>query len=138
MGMGLGGGPGRHQAMSEINVTPLVDIMLVLLIIFMVTAPLLQQGVEVNLPEEDTAALSTTNAEPLVVSVTRDGQPSIEGRTVTMETLVEKLTAIRNNRPDLTIFIRGDKDTAYGSVMAVMAGLQRAGFTQIGLVTEPQ
>jgi biopolymer transport protein TolR len=136
MGMGVSGGQGpeRFRAMGEINVTPL-DIMLVLLIIFMVAAPLMTQGVEVALPE--TAANSmASNEEPLIISVTANGQASIESRVVSLEEMEVKVRAIRQNNPKLPIYIRGDRSADYGAVVVVMARLQQAGITQVGLVTE--
>ena len=140
MSMGLNldeqGPDHRFSAMSEINVTPLVDIMLVLLIIFMVAAPLMTQGVEVDLPDADTKAL-TSDIEPLVVSVAPDGTPYIEEKPVTATELASRITAIRNNHPKLPVYVRGDHKATYGAVMKVMAQLQNAGVSQVGLVTEP-
>ncbi|MBF0310567.1 MAG: protein TolR [Magnetococcales bacterium] len=138
MGMGVGGqGSDRHRPMGDINVTPLVDIMLVLLIIFMVAAPLLTQGVEVDLPKAESSPLSTDN-EPLIVSVTRDGSPAIEEKRVTFEELRVRINAIKRTNPKLVVYVRGDRLTSYGQVMAVMAYLQEAGVSQVGLVTEPR
>ncbi|MBF0453852.1 MAG: protein TolR [Magnetococcales bacterium] len=138
MGVNLndGGGPdNRYSAMSEINVTPLVDIMLVLLIIFMVAAPLMTQGVEVNLPKAKTTTLAS-NREPLVVTVSQDGTPYIEQNAVTIAELKEKISHIRQTNPDLPVYVRGDKKAEYGAVMKVMSHLQQAGIEKIGLVTE--
>ncbi len=137
MGLNLDSqGPDRYSAMSEINVTPLVDIMLVLLIIFMVAAPLMTQGVEVDLPDADAKALST-GKEPLIVSVASDGTPYIEERSISIEALAAKIAAIKKNNPTLPVYVRGDHQATYGSVMKVMAQLQSAGVSQLGLVTEP-
>jgi biopolymer transport protein TolR len=137
MGVNLdgGGSENRYVAMSEINVTPLVDIMLVLLIIFMVAAPLMTQGVEVNLPKAKTSALAS-NAEPLVISVSKDGTPYIEQNPISIDGLKEKIIRIRQANPDLPVYVRGDKLAQYGAVMQVMAHLQQAGIEKIGLVTE--
>ncbi|MBF0627017.1 MAG: protein TolR [Magnetococcales bacterium] len=138
MGMGTGANSGsdRLHTMSEINVTPMVDIMLVLLVIFMVTAPLLTQGVEVNLPDSEASALST-DQEPLVISVTASGATYIEDRAVTVTEMVDKIRAIRKNNPTFPVYVRGDRSAAYGSIMAVMAQLQMAGVDRVGLITEP-
>ncbi|MBF0383237.1 MAG: protein TolR [Magnetococcales bacterium] len=138
MGLNLdeGGGSGNsYSAMSEINVTPLVDIMLVLLIIFMVAAPLMTQGVEVNLPKAATGALAS-NSEPLVVTVSRDGTPYIEQNRLSISALKDKITLIRKANPNVPVYVRGDKKAEYGAVMKVMAHLQQAGIEKIGLVTE--
>ncbi|MEO5330585.1 MAG: protein TolR [Magnetococcus sp. YQC-5] len=136
MGSSMNQGSDRFGAMSEINVTPMVDIMLVLLVIFMVTAPLLTQGVEVNLPDSQANALST-DQEPLVVSVASNGTTYIESRAVTVTEMTEKIRAIRKNNPNFPIYVRGDRAVAYGSVMAVMSQLQQAGVDRVGLITEP-
>ena len=102
---------GQDGPVSEINVTALVDVMLVLLIIFMVTAPLLTQGVEVNLPKTSADPLPT-QAEPLVISVTAQGTPAIETRNITMDEMVIKVRAIRQQNPTIQIYVRGDKDAA--------------------------
>ncbi|MBF0446765.1 MAG: protein TolR [Magnetococcales bacterium] len=138
MGVNLDGGSGpenRYGAMSEINVTPLVDIMLVLLIIFMVAAPLMTQGIEVNLPKAQTNALAS-NMEPLVVSVSRDGNAFIEQNPVTIVELKDKIFRIRQTNPNLPVYVRGDNQAEYGAVMQVMAQLHQAGIDKIGLVTE--
>ncbi|MBF0418518.1 MAG: protein TolR [Magnetococcales bacterium] len=135
MNMG-GSGSDRVSTMSEINVTPLVDVMLVLLVIFMVTAPLLTQGVEVNLPDSEANAMSTEH-EPLVISVTANGSTYIEERAVTVTEMVDKIRGIRANNPNFPVYVRGDRNAAYGSIMTVMAQLQMAGVDRVGLITEP-
>ena len=138
MGMGLGGGgSGRHQAMSDINVTPLVDIMLVLLIIFMVTAPLMTQGVDLDLPDANAQAIAS-DEEPLIVSVTPDGRTYLEERLIGAQELSDKISAIRRTKPNLVVFVRGDREANYGTVMEVMVQLQQAGVKRVGLVTEPE
>jgi biopolymer transport protein TolR len=129
------GGRGRRGALSEINVTPLVDVMLVLLIVFMVTAPLLTVGVPVDLPKTRAPALGQ-DKEPLSVTVSRDGKIYLQKEVVTAEALVPKLQAISQNGYDQRIFVRGDKTVDYGRVMVVMGLLASAGFTHIGLVTD--
>lgn len=131
----LGGGASRnHRVMSEINITPFVDVMLVLLVIFMVTAPLLTAGVQVDLPEEDTKPLPGQD-EPLSISVDRQGRIFIQETQVELDELVPKLQAITKRNKDARIFVRGDQSIEYGNVMAVMATITQAGFTKIGLVT---
>jgi len=125
----------RSPAMSEINVTPFVDVMLVLLIVFMVTAPLLTVGVPVDLPKTRAPALGQ-DKEPLSVTVSRDGKIYLQKEVVTADALVAKLQAISQNGYDQRIFVRGDKTVDYGRVMVVMGLLASAGFTHIGLVTD--
>ena len=144
MAMGLsqkrnGGGRrarGRSAPMSEINVTPFVDVMLVLLIVFMVTAPLLTVGVPVDLPETRARALGQ-DSEPLAVSVDAQGRIYLQDTLTEVDELVPKLRAITANGYDQRIFVRGDRAVDYGAVMQVMGLLNEAGFTRIGLVTEP-
>jgi biopolymer transport protein TolR len=126
---------GRIRPMSEINVTPFVDVMLVLLIVFMVTAPLLTVGVPVDLPKTRAQPLSQ-DREPLAVSVRRDGRIYLQKVPVAEADLVPRLTAIATNGYDQRIFVRGDKAVDYGRVMEVMALISSAGFTHIGLVTD--
>ena len=125
----------RARPLSEINVTPFVDVMLVLLIVFMVTAPLLTVGVPVDLPKTKAQALSQ-DREPLSVSVRRDGSIYLQNTRVAEDDLVPRLTAIAANGYDQRIFVRGDKSVDYGRVMQVMALISAAGFTHIGLVTD--
>lgn len=120
--------------MSEINVTPFVDVMLVLLIIFMVTAPLLTVGVEVNLPETEAGAVAGDD-EPLAISVDADGVIYLQDTVVELETLVPRLRAITGENPDVRIFIRGDAAIDYGSVMRVMGQVNGAGYTRVALIT---
>ena len=124
----------RHAMMSEINVTPFVDVMLVLLIIFMVAAPLLTTGVPVDLPETDAAPMNSEN-QPLVVSVDGQGRIFIQEEEIAYGDLVAKLQAIRSTGSDARIFVRGDKTIDYGTVMRVMARIQAGGFSNVGLVT---
>ena len=125
----------RARPLSEINVTPFVDVMLVLLIVFMVTAPLLTVGVPVDLPKTKAQALSQ-DREPLTVSVRRDGNIYLQNTRVAEDDLVPRLTAIAANGYDQRVFVRGDKAVDYGRVMQVMALISAAGFTHIGLVTD--
>ncbi len=126
-----------HVPMSEINVTPFVDVMLVLLIIFMVAAPLLTVGVPIELPETQARELQGDN-EPLTVTVQPDGKVYLQETEIELDTLVTKLQAIAKNGFEERIFVRGDKAVGYGRVMEVMGTLNRAGFKRIGLVTAPQ
>jgi len=129
------GGRKRSRPMAEINVTPFVDVMLVLLIVFMVTAPLLTVGVPVDLPKTLAQALGQ-DREPLSVTVRRNGSIYLQNTPVDEDDLVPKLTAIAGNGYDQRIFVRGDKSVDYGRVMEVMALISAAGFTHIGLVTD--
>ena len=134
-GMSSRRGRRRGRVMAEINVTPFVDVMLVLLIVFMVTAPLLTVGVPVDLPKTRAPALGQ-DREPLSISVTRDGKIYLQKQLVPQDELVPKLQAISNNGYDQRIFVRGDKSVDYGRVMEVMGLLSAAHFTHIGLVTD--
>ncbi len=123
-----------HMPMSEINVTPFVDVMLVLLVIFMVTAPLLTVGVEVNLPKTQAGNISGSD-EPLAITVKADGAVFLQDTAVEMETLVPRLNAISGANPDARIFIRGDSATNYGRVMEVMGTINAAGYSRVALIT---
>ena len=123
-----------HVPMSEINVTPFVDVMLVLLIVFMVAAPLLTVGVPIELPETQARELQGDN-EPLTVTVKQDGRIFLQETEIDIDTLAPKLTAIAKNGFDERIFVRGDRQVDYGTVMKVMGVLNKAGFRRIGLVT---
>jgi len=125
------------EPMGEINVTPLVDVMLVLLIIFMVTAPLLTQGVNVDLPEAEAPSLQQ-NIEPLVVTIRANGNIYIQKHDIDIKQLAPRIQAMRKAKPDLPVFIRGDAKTPYGRVAEVMALLESAGIKKVGLVTEPR
>ena len=132
---GRGRRSARRRPMAEINVTPFVDVMLVLLIVFMVTAPLLTVGVPVDLPKTRAQALGQ-DREPLSVTIRHGGQIYVQNTQVSDDELVPKLTAISGNGYDQRIFVRGDKAVDYGRVMEVMAMISAAGFTHIGLVTD--
>ena len=127
----------RAKPMSEINVTPFVDVMLVLLIIFMVAAPLLTVGVQIDLPETAAQQIDS-EAEPLTVTVTADGQVFLQEAEVPLEELVDRLTAIAAQGIDERVFVRGDRDVDYGSVMQVMGRLNAAGFRRLALVTDQE
>jgi biopolymer transport protein TolR len=129
----------RRPVMSEINVTPMVDVMLVLLIIFMVSAPLLTVGVPIDLPQTQAASLEQSR-EPLAISVNGRGQVYLQDTEVKIEELIPKLKAIADARggtgADERIYVRGDKNVDYGTIMRVMGRLSAAGFRRVGLVTE--
>ena len=127
----------RKPVMAEINVTPMVDVMLVLLIIFMVSAPLLTVGVPIDLPQTQAASLDT-DKEPLAVSVNTKGQIFLQNSEIKVEELVPKLQAIAAARGgnDERIYVRGDRKVDYGTVMRVMGRLSAAGFRRVALVTE--
>ena len=126
----------RHQApMSEINVTPMVDVMLVLLIVFMVAAPLLTVGVPVNLPKTGAKPLTGDN-EPLAITVKTDGKVFLQDTAIETTNLVSKLRAISETGYEERIYVRGDKDVAYGDVADVVARINAAGFSKVALVTD--
>lgn len=122
--------------MAEINVTPFVDVMLVLLVVFMVTAPLITQGVQVSLPEVQNAAINEQK-EPIQVTIKAGGEIYVQSQKVAEGKLVRKLEAIRQVRPGASILLRSDKVVPYGRVMEVMGALQAAGLVDVGLVTQP-
>ena len=124
------------ESISQINVTPLVDVMLVLLIIFMVTAPILQQGVPVDLPKVKAGPLAGEE-EQLVVNIVRTGQLYLNNTPLTAVQLAEKLRAIAAARPDRQVYVRADQAVPYGQVMLAMGAVRDAGLTRVGLVTEP-
>lgn len=126
----------RYLPISEINVTPLVDVMLVLLIVFMISAPLLTTGVPVDLPETDAGALATPT-EPIIVTVNADGQIFIAESEITINRLVATLLEATEGNLDQRVFVRGDRSSSYGAIMLVMGEINAAGFTRIGLVTLP-
>jgi biopolymer transport protein TolR len=123
-------------AISNINVTPLVDVMLVMLVIFMVTAPILQQGVSINLPKVKATAL-TGEEQQLVVALSRNGQLYLNDTPTTLPELGPKLQAIIKLRPDRQVFLRADQSVKYGEVMRVIATVKGAGIERLGMVTEP-
>ena len=124
------------EPMSEINVTPFVDVMLVLLIIFMVTAPLLTVGVPVDLPESSADSLPE-DQEPLTLTINSKGEVFIQEHQVDYNNIIPKILAIANNRTDTRIYVRGDKTINYGRVLEVMGMLSGSGFTKVALISEP-
>jgi biopolymer transport protein TolR len=127
----------RHGIMSEINVTPMVDVMLVLLIIFMVSAPLLTVGVPIDLPQSQAKSLDQ-DKQPITVSVNGQGQVFLQDTEIPVDELVAKLKAVTESRGgmDERVFVRGDRKVDYGTVMKVMGRLSSAGFRRVALVTE--
>jgi biopolymer transport protein TolR len=125
-----------NETLSQINVTPLVDVMLVLLVIFMVTAPILQQGVSVNLPQVRAGALGGENVQ-LVVTVAADGAVYLNDVSMAPPELAEKLEAVLREQPDRQVYLRADTEVPYGRVMAVMASIREAGVERLGMVTAP-
>lgn len=124
------------DAISQINVTPLVDVMLVLLVIFMVTAPILQQGVRVNLPRVEAGPIEG-NDEQLVVTVTAREAVVLNDAPMSIPELQAKLRGILSERPDRKVFLRADTDARYGQVMKVLSSIRQAGVQKLGMVTEP-
>ena len=142
MGASIGTGahrhrPGRVRPMSEINVTPLVDVMLVLLIVFMVAAPLLTVGIVVDTPESSAKPIPD-QGEPLTVSITKDGTIYVEDTAVELDELVPRLEAIAKAGYDQRVFVRGDKERTYGEIARVVGRINAAGFRQIGLITDQE
>ena len=131
-----GGGRALPTALAEINVTPLVDVMLVLLIVFMISAPLMQQGVQVDLPKANAGTLNDVPDQLLLV-VSRTKQILINGTTISPGTLRTRLTAMSSAKPDIQVFIQADEGVPYGFVAQVMAEAKQAKITRVGLVTEP-
>ena len=125
----------RYQPMANINVTPFVDVMLVLLVVFMVTAPLLTVGVKVDLPSVESNIIQG-NDEPLTVSINGDGQIYLQEGLILLQELVPKLQAITGENPEARIFVRGDKEINYGLVMEIMSAINIAGFDKVALVTK--
>ncbi len=143
MGASLGGGNsggsrrrnGRQSSFAEINITPMVDVMLVLLIIFMVAAPMMTTGVTVDLPETSANPVQGQD-EPLTVSVTSDGKIYIQKTLVSLKDFKSKLSAITKEKKDTRIFVRGDKNVDYGKIMQVVGEVNSAGFNKVALLTE--
>ena len=133
---------GRRRMMSEINVVPYIDVMLVLLIIFMITAPLITQGVKIDLPQVPSEVLPSSDDEPLIVSVNADGNIFIDigdqpDKPIDEDTLVTRIAAVLKYKPQTQVMVEGDRGVDYGRVVQVMAVLQSAGVDTVGLVTTP-
>ncbi len=133
---GFGGDQSDDVVLADINVTPLVDVMLVLLIIFMITAPMLHQGIEVALPKAEADAMQFKIDDPLVLSVNRDGLVYLQDQPVHPSQLMERLTPILDARGDEVVFLKADRDLSYGQVIEVLDILNRGGVQQVGMVTE--
>lgn len=130
----------RRKPIAEINVVPYIDVTLVLLIIFMITAPLVQTGVDVDLPQADTEAVDQKNDPPVIVSIDKNGQYFIdigenENDPVDAEVLLYRVAAVLRNKPKTQVYIRGDHSVSYGKVVTVMAALKNAGVPSVGLMT---
>jgi biopolymer transport protein TolR len=136
----MAGGRKKHKAMAEINVVPYIDVMLVLLIIFMVTAPMLMQGVKVELPEASADPVENQDSEPVIVSVDAQGQLYLnlgqEEQVLSLPTIRDRVAAIMRRSPEKPVLVWGDKSVPYGQVVTVMVALQEAGAPSVGLVTE--
>jgi len=131
-----GGSPAqRYKPMADINVTPMVDVMLVLLVVFMVTAPLLTVGVPVDLPQTQAQQLNEPK-EPLVITINAEGKTFLQNSEIETDQLVPRLQAITNNNPTASIYVRGDRAINYGRVLEVMGLINAAGFTKVSLVAE--
>ncbi|TPE55475.1 protein TolR [Maribrevibacterium harenarium] len=133
---------GKRKQVAEINVVPYIDVMLVLLVIFMVTAPMLTQGVDVELPNANATPIESDNSDVLIASVDRDGQYYIdiggEQAPLGLEELKDRVRKVLAQNPSLPVLVRGDKNVSYGDVVGLMVALQGAGVQNIGLVTEPE
>ena len=124
-----------RKSISEINVTPFVDVMLVLLIIFMVTAPLLTAGIKINLPESSSVLKNEKN-DPVTVSMNSKGEIYIQKKKISPNNLIKKLVALRGQNKDLKIYIKGDKNLNYGKIMDLMSFINKSGFKKVALVTK--
>ncbi|SHL92978.1 protein TolR [Vreelandella subglaciescola] len=133
---------GQRRPMAEINVVPFIDVMLVLLVIFMITAPMLNQGVDVDLPQATAEPIDTPdNTEPVIVSVDQDGSYYItlgeDTAAVESDELTKRVSAIIQRSPETPVMVRGDRNVAYGQVVTLMSTLQRSGVANVGLISEP-
>ena len=135
MAIKIGQSKKRRELISEINVTPFVDVMLVLLVIFMITAPLLTTGIKINLPES-TAKVISEKKEPVTISLKKNGDIFLQKKKINEEELIKKLFELKKLNEDLKIYIRGDKDLNYGQVIKLMGTINKAGFKKVALVTK--
>jgi biopolymer transport protein TolR len=134
-------GQAKRRAVAEINVVPYIDVMLVLLVIFMITAPIIQQGVEIDLPQADASDIPPDQNEPLILTVSKTGEFYLNvgddvGKPVDESAIVHRVAAVMKYKPDTPVLVRGDRDVDYGSVTMAMVLLQTAGVSKIGLMTE--
>ncbi len=127
----------RKKAMSDINVTPMVDVMLVLLVIFMVTAPLLTSGINIDLPKGDGKVMQSSD-KSLDISINHKGKIFIGNKEYKQSEVIPKITSIAENNPEIRIIISGDKKASYGQIIEVMAMIKAAGFSKVGLKTDPK
>ena len=132
----------RRKLMSDINVVPYIDVMLVLLVVFMITAPMMTQGVKVDLPDANAEPINIKDDEPLIVSVKRDGSYRINvgdrhESAVALDDVVSRVGATKRQKPGTMVLVEGDDAVPYGRVVTLMAALQKAGVVDVGLVTEP-
>jgi biopolymer transport protein TolR len=137
MSVGNGGGDEAYRPISEINITPMVDVMLVLLIIFMVTAPLLVAGVPVELPNTSAARISQPK-KPVIVSLAGDGSLFIREEQVSLTTLIPKLQALRSSEGDAVVYVRADKSRPYGEVMDMLGRVGQSGYARVSLLSQPK
>jgi biopolymer transport protein TolR len=137
MSVGNGGGDEAYRPISEINITPMVDVMLVLLIIFMVTAPLLVAGVPVELPNTSAARISQPK-KPVIVSLAGDGSLFIREEQVNLTTLIPKLQALRSAEGDAVVYVRADKSRPYGEVMDMLGRVGQSGYARVSLLSQPK
>ena len=135
--MAMSAGGGDRRLMSDINVTPLVDVMLVLLIIFMVTAPMLQEGMSVNVPQVSAGPLEQHEEEPVVLTIEKSGVMSVKKSQVSLDSLGEQLKLIFEQRADKTLYLKADQDVSYGQVVKAMAIAKQAGAAKLSMVTKP-
>jgi biopolymer transport protein TolR len=135
LGSGNGNGRNRYKPMAEINVTPMVDVMLVLLIVFMVAAPLLTVGVPVDLPKTSAAPI-TAPEKPLILTIDAQHKVYLQEMAIDQSEVIPRLQAITLNKPDTVIYVRGDKSVSYGEVLELMGNVVAAGFTKVSLISE--
>ena len=132
---------GKKKPMGEINVVPFIDVMLVLLVIFMITAPMLTQGVQVDLPQVSSEPIDTQDSDPIIISVDREGGYFItlgeDSTSVSLEQMSERVAAILQRRPGTPVMVRGDRNVQYGQIVLLMSTLQRSGVANVGLLSEP-
>ncbi|MGO2241784.1 MAG: protein TolR [Halomonas sp.] len=132
---------GKSKPMGEINVVPFIDVMLVLLVIFMITAPMLTQGVQVELPQVSSQAIDEQENDPIIISVDSDGGYFItlgeDSTSVTLDEMSQRVVAILQRRPGTPVMVRGDRNVAYGQIVVLMSTLQGAGVANVGLLSEP-
>ncbi len=134
--MEIGSRNSDRQVMSQINVTPFVDVMLVLLVIFMITAPMMQQGMQVNLPKTEAKAM-TVKDEPIIVTIDKSGRAFLEKTEIPQGQLKSKLTALFASKSKKEVFLKADRDVPYGEVIRAMAEIKGAGVERLGMLTEP-